>query len=275
MIQKFQYYKPSLGHCWLMVALMIVGSLVVGVSLPHAPQSLTYALMMSIPLAFCWWMGSQEAAAAEIRGTRPLPVNAPHFGKLPAWAFLALAAIALLALSVVIEPTTSFIPMPDYIKGVFERVFVESPLWDMILSTCILAPLLEEFLCRGMMLRGLLARRMKPWKAILWSAFLFAFMHMNPWQSIPAFLIGSFLGWIYWRTHCLWATISLHFLNNALSTLISRLWPDLPIDSGWKDILPPTAYWPFYAGCAVVLIVTVYILHEKTLSPEVPAAVDA
>jgi len=274
MFQKYQYYKPTLGHSWLMVALVIVGSLIIGLSLPHAPQSLTYFLMMLFPLAFCWWMERQAAAVAEIWGIHPLPVNAPHFGKLPVWAFLILSALALLALNTVIEPTTSFIPMPDSIKAVFEKAFVDSPLWDMILSTCIFAPLMEEFLCRGMMLRGMLPR-MAPWKAIAWSAFLFAFMHLNPWQSIPAFLIGLFLGWIYWRTHCLWATIFLHFFNNAISTVISRVFPDLPIDAGWKDILPSNVYWLFYAGCIVVLIVTVYVLHEKTLSPKVSSPVDA
>lgn len=271
----FQYYKPSLGQSWLLVALVIAGSLVMGLALPHAPQSLTYFLMMCFPLGWCWWMGRQEAAIAEISGRKPLPFNAPHFGKLSGPAFFVLAAIAMLALTVVIEPTTAFIPMPDSIKAVFEKAFIDSPLWDMILSTCILAPLLEEFLCRGMMLRGMLAHRITPWKAIAWSAFLFAFMHMNPWQSIPAFLIGLFLGWVYWRTHCLWATIFLHCLNNVISTVISRLWPDLSIDAGLKDILPPTTYWLVYAGCVVVLVVTIYLLHEKTLPANVSSPVEA
>ena len=274
MFQKFQYYKPTLGHSWLMVALVIVGSLVVAFAFPHAPQSINYFLMMLCPLGFCWWMERQAAAVAEIRGIRPLPVNAPHFGKLPAWAFLALSTVAMLALTVVIDPTTAFIPMPDSIKAIFEKAFVDSALWDMILATCIFAPLLEEFLCRGMMLRGMLTR-MPVWKAIAWSAFLFAFMHLNPWQSIPAFLIGLFLGWVYWRTHCLWATIFLHCFNNSMSAILTRVFPDIPFDASWKDMLPPNVYWPFYAGCVVVAVLTIYILHEKTLSPEVSSPVDA
>jgi len=270
MIQNFKYYKPSLGESWLMVGLLIVGSLVAGFGLPHAPQSLTYFLMMLLPLGWCWWRGGLAADA----GVRPLAINAPHFGKLPAWVFFILIAVTLMVLSYVIEPTTSFIPMPDSIKAIFEKAFMDSPLWDMILSTCILAPLMEEFLCRGMMMRGMLTR-MKPWKAIFWSAFLFAVMHLNPWQSIPAFLIGLFLGWVYWRTHSLWATIFLHCLNNSLSTLVSRVWDDMPIDAGWKDILPPTTYWICYAAAALLLVILLYILHEKTVSPEISSPVDA
>jgi len=269
MIQDLKYYKPTLGGSWFLVALILVGSIIVGLLLRGAPQSCTYFVMMLLPLAWCWWMGNQAAAT----GGKALAINAPHFGKLPVWAFLLLSALTLVSLSFVIEPTTSFIPMPDSVKAIFEKAFVDLPLWDMVLSTCILAPLLEELLCRGMMLRGMLTH-MSPWKAIFWSAFLFAFMHLNPWQSIPAFLLGLFLGWVYWRTHSLWATIFLHCLNNSLSTVLTRLWPDLPVDAGWQDILPPTAYWICYAAAAVLAVVLIYILHEKTVSPQVQTRVE-
>ena len=271
MIQYFKYYKPGLGASWLLVGLTLLGSILAGLALPQAPHSLTYALMTILPLAWCWWMGNMAATA----GDKPLAVNAPHFGKLGAAGFLVLSAVALLALSVVIEPTTTFIPMPDTIKALFEKVFIDSALWDMIVSTCILAPLFEEFLCRGMMLRGMLAGGMRPRNAILWSALLFAVMHLNPWQSIPAFLIGLLLGWVYWRTHCLWATIFLHCFNNSISTLISRLWPDLPVDAGLRDILPPTTWWIVFGAAAVVLFLTLYLLHEKTVSPEVQTHMEA
>ena len=273
MIQELKYYKPTLGQSWWLVLLLAVGSLVGGgISLiwKEAPQSLTYLVMMVLPMAWSLWQGHLAARS----GGRALAINQPHFGKLPAGVFLLLAAVALLTLSYVIEPTTSFIPMPDSIKAIFEAAFVNSRLWDMIVSTCILAPLLEELLCRGIMMRGMLTR-MKPGRAIFWSALIFAVMHMNPWQSIPAFLIGLLLGWIYWRTHCLWATIFLHWLNNSLATVISRLWPDVSVDAGWKDILPPTTYWIVFGVCAVVLILTLYLLYEKTVSPQVPDRVEA
>ena len=270
MIQYFKYYRAGLGQSWLLAALLLAGNLLVGFSLPHAPQSLTYFFSMLFPLGWCWWMGRMTFDA----GGGARPINQPRFGKLGAFGFLLLAALALLALTVVIDPTTSFIPMPDAIKAVFEKAFVDSPLWDMILSTCILAPLLEEFLCRGMMLRGMLDR-MKPWKAITWSALIFAVMHLNPWQSIPAFLIGLFLGWVYWRTRCLWATIFLHCFNNSLSTVLSCLMPDLPVDASLQDLLPPAVWWTVYAASAILLIILLSLLYEKTVSPEIPAQLEA
>ena len=240
MIQQFKYCKPGVGASWLLVALVFVGSLVGGMltfAWQAVPQSLTYLIMMCFPLAACWWMGAQ----AQLRGEPALRIDAPHFG----------------------------------IKAIFEKAFVESALWDMIVSTCILAPLLEELLCRGIMLRGMLARRKAPWKAIVWSALIFAVMHMNPWQSIPAFLIGLLLGWVYYRTHSLWATIFLHCLNNSISTVISRVWADLPIDAGLKDVLPETTYWIVYVAAALLLAITLVILNEKTVSSQVQAPVDA
>ena len=273
MNQYFNYYKPSLGGSWLLVALVIAGSLVgagVTAAWRGAPQSLTYIIMMLPALLWCGWLGRRGWES----GWSSLAIHAPHYGKLPVWGFFLLAGLAMIALSFLIEPTVNWIPMPDSIKAIFEKAFVDSPLWDMIVSTCILAPLLEEFLCRGMMLRGMLTR-MKPWKAIAWSSFLFAFMHLNPWQAIPAFLMGLLMGWVYWRTHSLWATIFLHCLNNSLSTLLSRIWPDVSVDTGWKDILPPNLYWFCYAGAAVLLVVLILILHEKTVSPQVQTHLEA
>ncbi|MBR1538661.1 MAG: hypothetical protein IJ636_04050, partial [Bacteroidales bacterium] len=114
-----KYYKPTLGQSWWLVLLRAVGSLVGGgISLiwKDAPQSLTYLVMMVLPMAWSLWQGHLAARS----GGRALAINQPHFGKLPAGVFLLLAAVALLTLSYIIEPTTSFIPMPDSIKAIFE-----------------------------------------------------------------------------------------------------------------------------------------------------------
>ena len=51
--------------------------------------------------------------------------------------------------------------------------------------------------------------------------------------------------------------------------------PDVSIEASWKDILPANIYWLCYAGAAVLLAVILYILHEKTLSPQISSPVDA
>ena len=76
-------------------------------------------------------------------------------------------------------------------------------------------------------------------------------------------------------THSLWASIFLHFLNNATATLISRVWSDLPIDAGLRDVLPDNIYWIVYVAAALLLVISLVILNEKTVSPQVQAPVDA
>lgn len=109
---------------------------------------------------------------------------------------------------------TSLIPMPDFMEQLFEQMLSFS-IWGFIL-VCIAAPLLEEILCRGVFLRSFL-ENYSDRKAILWSAIIFAVIHMNPWQAIPAFVIGYFMGWLFYRTKSLLPSIVVHFLNNFVA----------------------------------------------------------
>lgn len=248
-------YLPNLGECWLLVALMFIGSIVAGVVIPDGPMSAQYAASLLLPFLYIFFLAPKKY--------RPVPLNAPSFGKLGGIGMFALSALAMLALMVAVEPTTEFIPMPDLIKDLFRKVFINTKLWDGVVSTCILAPLLEELLCRGVMMRGML-RHKSPAKAIFWSAFLFAVMHANPWQSIPALIFGIMFGWVYYRTGCLWLTIFLHCLNNSISTLIARLMPDADVDEGLMDLMG-SGYWILFAASIVVLAVSIFIIYEKTV----------
>jgi len=87
-----------------------------------------------------------------------------------------------------------------------------------ISMVAIVAPICEEILFRGMILRGLLAGY-KPAKAIMISALIFGMVHLNGPQFVNAFLIGLFLGYLYYKTNSLILCISVHVCNNAISFL--------------------------------------------------------
>lgn len=84
------------------------------------------------------------------------------------------------------------------------------------------APLTEEPLLRGLILGGF-TLRYGARKAILFSALLFAFMHLNIWQFPGAFLLGLFAGWLTLRTGSLWPAVLAHFLNNLTVTVARDL----------------------------------------------------
>lgn len=85
----------------------------------------------------------------------------------------------------------------------------------LVVYVCILAPILEETLFRGMILQ-----KLRPWGetfAVGASALLFAVFHMNLIQGIAAFFMGLVLGLIAVRSESVLPCIFVHFLNNTLS----------------------------------------------------------
>lgn len=86
-----------------------------------------------------------------------------------------------------------------------------------ILFACLAAPVLEEMLFRGVMLRAFLRQYTRTF-AILWSATLFAIAHFNVYQLVTAFTVGIVSGWLYERCRSLWPCILLHAAYNGLAT---------------------------------------------------------
>jgi glutamate-5-semialdehyde dehydrogenase len=95
--------------------------------------------------------------------------------------------------------------------------------WQGLVLAVVIAPITEEVIFRGLILRGLLGR-WNPWAAIFTSAALFTLMHFNPAQAPIAFALGSVLGWVYVRTRSISLCILAHALNNASAYL--------PVDFG-------------------------------------------
>jgi membrane protease YdiL (CAAX protease family) len=88
-----------------------------------------------------------------------------------------------------------------------------------IIAICLVAPIVEEILFRGVFLRSFL-RQYTPTKAILLSAILFSLAHVNPAQFVLALVLGVFSGWLYYRSYSLWPSIICHILFNSLSFIV-------------------------------------------------------
>jgi len=87
-----------------------------------------------------------------------------------------------------------------------------------IVAICVLAPVLEEMLFRGIILRSFLQQYDRDY-AILGSAVVFGFAHGNIYQLVDAAVFGVFAGWLYERTRSLIPGIALHAAANTGSTL--------------------------------------------------------
>ncbi len=114
---------------------------------------------------------------------------------------------------------TRLFPLSEWEQQWFTQM--DTPSAAALLLGCAVAPVLEEMLYRGIILRSFL-RRYPPRLAILHSAAIFGLAHMNIYQFFVALMLGLVLGWLYERTRSLWPCIALHAGYNACVTLASQ-----------------------------------------------------
>jgi uncharacterized protein len=120
------------------------------------------------------------------------------------------------------EFCTSLIPTTGPFESLY-KIFEESfeTMLDYkiagFIMVCLLAPIFEEIIFRGIILKGMLNFKVNPIVAIALNGFIFGCAHMNPWQFIGAGLLGVIFGFVYYRTKSLFIPMLLHFLNNTLS----------------------------------------------------------
>ena len=113
--------------------------------------------------------------------------------------------------------------LPNVVEGEFDMIMKDR--WGYFVVG-LLAPLAEEMVFRGAVLRSLLQWKSNPWIGIVVSALLFAMIHMNPAQMPHAFLIGLLLGWMYWRTDSIVPGVVYHWVNNTVAYVMYNLYPN-------------------------------------------------
>ena len=107
-------------------------------------------------------------------------------------------------------------------------------------------------------MRGLL-NRMSPFAAITMSAAFFAVIHMNPWQAIPAFILGLLFGFVYYKTGSLKLTMLMHCVNNTMAVILGRI-PALKDADTFLDMMSPWAYvcvfiaWIAFIGATITVL---------------------
>jgi len=135
-------------------------------------------------------------------------------------ATLGLLAVPILLMTpfiLVLDSATMWLLTQWLPMSTAESNWLENGLTDGIGSwvlACAIAPMIEEMFFRGILLRGML-KRYPPADAIVYSAFVFGFAHLNVYQFVIAFLMGLFAAALYRRTQSLWPGILLHASLNT------------------------------------------------------------
>ncbi len=152
-------------------------------------------------------------------------VVSPTWLRTRPWMVLTWSVIAALGALIPSAFIQEQIPeLPNWVENEFDTI-MGIPWGYLIIG--LLAPLSEEIVMRGAILRELLrSSRLTPWGAITLSAVFFALIHMNPVQMPHAFLIGLLLGWMYWRTGSILPGVAYHWANNSVAFVLYAIYPN-------------------------------------------------
>ena len=156
----------------------------------------------------------------------------PRWLRTRPWTVLTWSVIAALGALIPSKWLQEQMPeLPNLMENEFDMIL--SNRWG-YLAIGLLAPLSEEIVLRGAVLRSLLSKplfanrseRVNVWTAISISALFFALIHFNPVQMPHAFVIGLLLGWMYWRTGSILPGVAYHWANNSMAYIIYNIYPN-------------------------------------------------
>lgn len=270
LFSNYSYYVPGVGGMFMMLLLFLVGSilgsiLTVVLSLISPDFANIYGMMISYPVMFIPPMlyASSQSRRNEVF-EKGYALDSSNFGQNRWWVMIVAVMFSTISLAFICEPLMKVLPQtPEWFEQIMNSILKNSPLWVTLISVSVFAPLFEEWLCRGIVLRGLLTKMNPAW-AIIISAAFFAVLHMNPWQALPAFILGLLFGYVYYKTGSLKLTMLMHFTNNTMSAIFSKI-PQFEEAETFMDVMSPWAYAAVFALSVIILAAVLLILRNIPL----------
>ncbi|MCX7714573.1 MAG: CPBP family intramembrane metalloprotease [Clostridia bacterium] len=156
-----------------------------------------------------------------------LPICAQYFS-----TYVTLPISLIMQILFGVQDQTELVPIPN---GWLQMT-------QAILVLCVLAPIFEEFLCRGVLMT--LFRRYGFVVELIGSSAAFALLHFDMQSFIPLFFVGLLLGFIRRSTGSIFASMLVHGANNAFSFAMTLLTN--------KNALPDNILLTIVLGCAAV-----------------------
>jgi Predicted metal-dependent membrane protease len=215
-----KYFYPKISQSFLLLiiclGLQAVTGIIVGIYYmlkPDAMSKMTTLLLILSPV--CTFL---TAAFGAYRSKKPLKDyfhGWPDNKNILIYCLLFFIGVYF-ASSILAGILGNFIPSDESVNGAITEGFNN---FFGVFAIVVLAPVFEETLFRGIILRGFL-KNYGAAKSIIVSAVLFGILHLNPLQSINAAILGIALGWLFLKTGSLWVCIFFHSLNNGLSTVL-------------------------------------------------------
>ncbi len=125
-----------------------------------------------------------------------------------------------------------------------------------LLVLALLPAVCEEFLFQGALQAFIMEKSRKPHFAIWLTALIFSTIHFQFYGFIPRFLLGAYLGYLFYWSRSLWLPILAHFLHNALSILVEFTLAGRGILTDEMEFTQVKGSIPFLISCAVVTFIS-------------------
>lgn len=174
---------------------------------------------------------------------------------------MLIPALVLTMMSVDAVMVSAF-PLSRSQEMMFQRMMTNDPM--SVITVCILAPVLEEMLFRGIIVRSFLAQYPRKF-AIFASAALFGAAHLNIYQFMVGLIAGSVLAWLYERSRSLWPCIALHCMYNSTISFFCQNFSDKSGNIAFFSDLPLSiwigAFFLAFVGASVLQ----FMLRDRTL----------
>ena len=272
LLSSYSFYLPGIGGVLMLLLMLLAGAclgnllILLLTFMTDIRTATDYGMLISYPVMFLppMWYASYQSRRNQFFDTG-YALDSSHFGNLKGWGMALMVTVVTWACSFITDPVVSALPdMPEELKTMFEQMMQDGPLWVTVVSTVIFAPIFEEWLCRGMVLRGLLQKVHPAWAMVI-SALFFALIHLNPWQAVPAFVTGILLAYVYYRTGSLKLTILMHAVNNGTSVIISQLpaLKALPVDASLLEFMDRWQYISLMATCLFIIVIFIDIVRKN------------
>ena len=200
------------------------------------------------------------------------------FGTFPTWRALGRYALWVvpLVMSAVASLYALYFPLSYVFPGFVKSWYLESPtimIWkegdNYILANAInyltivlVAPVIEEFFIRGILLTRWTVKWGVP-QAILASSIVFGLLHTN---VIGGFCFACAMAVLYIRTKSLFIPISLHILNNLTARIVDYLTMDLDTPASYATIVEFQESWMIGLIALVISVPCVILFWRRYIS---------
>jgi len=162
--------------------------------------------------------------------------------------------------------------LEDAADNILSLVTSQRSSWDLvcnILIFAVLAGICEEFFFQGALQPLLTKWSQNPHIGILLTALIFSALHFQFYGFIPRFLLGVYLGYLFYWSRSLWLPILAHVLHNALSLLVDYTLQGRGIDTDSLQYTQVRGSLPLAATCALVSAMAIVFLWRTHRDSEV------